>query len=89
MAPWKAPGPDGFHAGFFQKNWAILGDQITSVCLQILNGNKYICKISTTHLVLIPNIKKPRRITEYRPIRLCNLVAKIVEKKWLIVSKEL
>lgn len=29
MAPWKAPGPDEFHAGFYQSNWNILGQQVT------------------------------------------------------------
>lgn len=57
-----------------------MGPQITSVWLQVLNGNASMCKRKVTHLVLIPKIKTPTWIIEYRPISLCNVVARIVEK---------
>ena len=28
LKAFKAPGPDGFHVGFFQKFWLIMGDSI-------------------------------------------------------------
>lgn len=37
MSLWKAPSPDGFHAGFYQENWDVLGADVTNVCLNILN----------------------------------------------------
>lgn len=37
MNPWKAPGPNGNHAGFFQECWPLLGSSISKLCLNILN----------------------------------------------------
>ena len=29
MAPFKSPGNDGLHVGFFQKSWAIVGESLS------------------------------------------------------------
>ena len=35
LPPLKAPGPDGYHALFFQTNWANLGPNIVQVIQEI------------------------------------------------------
>lgn len=40
MKPTKAPGPDGAHALFFQSYWDIVGEDVSKVCLKILNEEK-------------------------------------------------
>ncbi|KAL1174946.1 hypothetical protein V6Z11_A04G051900 [Gossypium hirsutum] len=38
MAPLKAPGSDGFHALFFQKQWNTVGDEVCNWVKSIFNG---------------------------------------------------
>lgn len=75
MRPWKASGPDGFHAGFYQENWETVGEVITLVCLYVLNG-----RTSIQLLNHFRRVKSPQTVTDYRPISLCNVLAKIVAK---------
>ncbi|KAM6596535.1 hypothetical protein CsatA_007059 [Cannabis sativa] len=76
----KAPGPDGFHAIFFQKYWGIIGPRVSAVCLAILNGHQSVRKFNKSNVVLIPKITKPSFVKEYRPISLCSVMYKIVAK---------
>ncbi|KAK9911160.1 hypothetical protein M0R45_035082 [Rubus argutus] len=39
MQPSKSPGVDGMSALFFQRYWSFIGDEVSTVCLQILNGS--------------------------------------------------
>jgi hypothetical protein len=80
MAPTKTPGPDGYPAGFFQKNWGTLGGDICSTILGILNSGSMPNSLNTTHIVLIPKIKNPSNVMDFRPISLCNVLYKIISK---------
>lgn len=38
MAPSKSPAVDGFNAGFYQRHWALIKDDVTRAVLDFLNG---------------------------------------------------
>ena len=76
----KAPGPDGMSAIFFQKYWDLVGNDVTSMVLNVLNCNKSIVEINKTYITLVPKTKSPTKMTEYKPIILCNVVYKLISK---------
>lgn len=80
MHPSKEPGPDGFPALFYQKYWKVVGNVTVDNCMDILNRRRSIKAWNSTLLALIPKVKKPRKVTDYRPISLCNVSYKIVSK---------
>lgn len=48
MGPTKALGEDGFLAIFFKKYWHIVGNEVSSFCLEILNNGKDITPLNHT-----------------------------------------
>jgi hypothetical protein len=80
MGPLKAPGPDGLSAGFFQNHWDILGDEVCQLVLDILNSKIMHAHLNMTNIALIPKVKNPTCVTEFRPISLCNVLYKLVSK---------
>jgi len=74
MKPSKAPGPDGFTAGFYQKHWSLAGNDICQAILSFLNGGDMPSVVNNTVLVLIPKVKNPQELTQFRPIALCNVL---------------
>ena len=80
MHPLKAPGPDGMNPLFYQHFWPIVGDCVTKCVLDFLNLGVTPVKFNETHIILIPKVKSPKKISEYRPISLSNVVSRIATK---------
>lgn len=84
--PDKAPGPDGFSAGFFHSNWDAIRGDIVSEIQEFFTSGKLPAKINETFVRLIPKKGSRQMVADYRPIALCNVYYKIVSK---ILTKRL
>ena len=80
MEPLKAPGPDGLPPLFFQHYWQLVGDDVTKVVLSCLTSGVIPPSINQTFITLIPKVKSPSKVSEFRPISLCNIIYKLVSK---------
>lgn len=81
MGPSKAPGADGMTAGFFQRYWDVVGEDIISAVQQFFRTGHLLKSFNHTQIVLIPKVKTPLQVSQYRPISLCNVVYKIIAKE--------
>ncbi|KAL5834207.1 hypothetical protein ACOSQ4_013704 [Xanthoceras sorbifolium] len=78
--PSKAPSPDDMPALFFQRFWDVVGPDVTRTCLRFLNDGGSLGQINSTLITLILKIKVTLRVSDYRPISLCNVIYKIISK---------
>ena len=74
----KSPGPDGMSALFFQKYWSIVGTNVSNMVLNVLNFGMTLFEINRTDIALMPKTNNPQRMTDFKPISLCNVVYKLI-----------
>ena len=80
MAPLKAPGPDGMPPLFYQTYWSDVGVDVHQAVLSSLNSGSILKSINHTFITLIPKVNNPEKVSDFRPINLCNVIYKIVSK---------
>lgn len=80
LHPTKSPGPYGYTESFFHQFWDVIGPDINGMVKSFFHSGRLHKKLNHTHIVLIPKVGNPRKMTQWRPIALCNLVYKIISK---------
>lgn len=80
MDPLKAPGPDGFRVLFYQSYWDIVGDNVFRLVQQLWRGEVSTSQINHTYVTLIPKVRNPNSMVNFRPISLCIVIYKIFAK---------
>lgn len=80
MSLLSSPGLNDFGAYFFQQYESLINDDVSSVVLNILHGASMNHCFNFTDIFLIPKKCNSQAITNYRPIRLCNVIDKLVSK---------
>ncbi|KAM2624892.1 hypothetical protein TB1_031827 [Malus domestica] len=78
--PMRAPGPDGFSGCFYQDHWDTVGPDVIKIVKAFWYSGTLLRKLNHTNLVLIPKVKCPKNMSQYRPIALCNVIYKIIAK---------
>ncbi len=59
IGPLKAPGPDGFPGRFYQRNWAILKDDIVRAVQEFFSSGTMPSGVNETAIVLILKTEQP------------------------------
>ena len=80
MHPEKAPGPDDMTALFFQHSWHIIKNDLVEMVNNFLASGDMNSRLNITIICMIPKTERPTRMTELRPISLCNVGYKIISK---------
>ena len=80
MKPFKAPGLDGLHVGFFQRYWSIVGETVFREVKEIFANCAMPPHLNETLITLIPKCSGANSVGLFRPISLCNTIYKVVTK---------
>ncbi|GJV17869.1 hypothetical protein Tco_1363192 [Tanacetum coccineum] len=76
----KSPGPDGYTACFFKAAWEVVADDVTNAICEFFRNGNLLKELNHTIIALIPKVKSPTRVNDYRSISCCNVLFKCISK---------
>ncbi|KAL4352119.1 hypothetical protein GQ457_06G008250 [Hibiscus cannabinus] len=80
MGTLKAPGSDGFSRIFYHTFWETIKLEVISTVSEFFHHGAFDESLNKTNIVLIPKMKNPEEVNQFRPISLCNFSLKIITK---------
>ena len=66
LKAFKAPGLDGFHAGFFQHFWANVKNSVCKEIKEVFSNGIIPSYLNETLVTLIPKCQSPETLNNYR-----------------------
>ena len=76
----KSPGPDGYNFNFIKKNWELLKEDFVAA-LSLFHETGSIPKgYNASFIALVPKVRDPSKLEQYRPISLLGAMYKIISK---------
>lgn len=76
----KSPGPDGFNSCFYKAPWDTIGSDVNKDVLNFFQSGKLLKEINNTSLNMIPKVKHPVFVADFRPIACCSILYKVISK---------
>ena len=80
IQPFKALGPDGMHAGFYQRKQKVVEDVVVREVCSIFSTGVMPSHLNQTLITLIPKCIGANCLSLYRPISLYIIIYKIITK---------
>ena len=77
---YKAPGPDGFPAEFYQTFWDVIQSDLLEMFQDLHARHLELFRLNFVEIILLPKVNGAERIQQYRPICLLNVSFKIFTK---------
>ena len=65
---------------FYQQSWSIIKKDVVDMVNNFIRTGVFDDRLNMTNICLIPKTARPNRMTELRPISLCNVGYKIISK---------
>ena len=76
----KSPGPDGYNFNFFKKTWEVIKDEVVIVVSLFYETGCIPKGCNASFIAMIPKVRDPSKLEQYRPISLVGAMYKIIVK---------
>ncbi|KAJ0547939.1 putative RNA-directed DNA polymerase [Helianthus annuus] len=76
----RAPGPDGFNFRFFKRFWSLFENDFVSIMSGFFESGLINDGCGSSFIALVPKVRDPSGLGDYRPISLVGVVNKVISK---------